>query len=324
MNFKTFVFILFFAIYAGQVLYAQSLSAGITFYESKKYDEAYKQLSTIAKSHPQYAESRYYLGLILMQKNEQSKAEEYLKQAVAANANDARYHYALATLYGQMAREANMVRQATLAGRVKTHLETAVKLDPKNMNASFMLVGLYSRAPRIMGGDPEKARKVANDMMKYNRAEGLRALGFVAQSEDKNQEAETHYKNALNASPDSLKYYQSLASFYQTTSKHDDALLVYERAISRFPADKNLNLQVGRAAALSGAKNTEKAKKYLNTWIAENKQGNERNLANAWYYLGLTEKNGNNLQVARNHFNAALKLNPEHKLAKEALKELNP
>ena len=324
MNIKSFVIIFFLTIYAGQILYAQSLSAGITLHESKKYEEAFRQFSTIAKSHPQYAESRYYMGLISMQKNEQSKAEEYLKQAISANAGVAKYHYSIAIVLGRMAREANMVKQASLAGRIKTHLETAVKIDPKNMNASFMLVGLYMRAPKIMGGDPEKARNVANDMMKYNRAEGLRALGFVAQSENKDQEAETHYKNAMNASPDSLKYYQALASFYQSTSKHDDALLIYERTISRFPSDKNLNLQAGRAAAMSGAKNSDKARKYLNAWIAENKQGNERNLANAWYYLGITEKNGNNLHAARNHFNAALKINPEHRQAKEALKELNP
>ena len=224
MHIKAIGFILFITMYSGQFLHAQSFSAAMNLYGSKKYDEAYRQFGQIARSNAQYAESRYYMGLISMQKNDPSKAEEYLKQAVSANAGVSRYHLALANLYGQMARDASMLKQASLAVRIKTHLETAVKLDPKNMDASFMLVGLYTRAPRMMGGDPEKAKQVANNMMKHNRAEGLRALGFVAQAVEKPQEAETHYKNALNAAPDSLKYYQTLASFYQSTSKHDDAL----------------------------------------------------------------------------------------------------
>lgn len=323
MNIKVAGFLFFVILYSVQGLVAQNFAAAKSQYDQKRFDEAYHQFGLVSKNQPQYAESRYYMGLIAMQKNDQPQAEEYLKQAVAANGEVSGYHLALANLYGQMAREANMIRQASLAGRIKSHLETAVKLDPRNMNASFMLVGLYTRAPRVMGGDPDKARQVATEMMKHNRAEGLRALGFIAQSGDKPQEAETHYKNAVNASPDSLKYYQALASFYQSASRHDDALAAYERALQRFPGERNLNLQAGRAAAMSGAKNSEKARKYLNTYIAETKQGNERSLANAWYYLGLAEKNGNNLPAARTHFNSALRLNPDHKQAKEALQALN-
>jgi tetratricopeptide (TPR) repeat protein len=304
-------------------LSAQNLNHPIRLYESKKYDEAFNQFSKIAKNHPQYAESRYYLGLISIQKNEQSKAEEYLKQAISANAGMAKYHYTMAMVLGQMAREANMVRQASLAGRIKTHLETAVKLDPKNMDASFMLVGLYMRAPKIMGGDPEKAKNVAGDMMKYNRAEGLRAQGFIAQSEERFTEAESNYRNALNASPDSLKYYSSLGSFYQARSNYTEALKVYETAYEKFPANRNLLLQAGRMAALSGATNSSKATKYLNDYISGSPDKNGRSIANAWYYLGLNEKNKNNHSVARNHFNSTLRINPDHKLAQQALKELN-
>lgn len=323
MNIKSLGIILFLTVLSGHILYAQSFSAGVNLYGAKKYDEAYRQFSGIAKNHSQYAESRYYMGLISMQKNDQSKAEEYLKQAVSANPDDARFHLALANLYGQMAREANMIRQASLAGRVKTHLETAVKLDPKNMNASFMLVGLYARAPKIMGGDPDKAKKIANDMLKYNRAEGLRALGFIAHAEERFGDAESNYRNALNASPDSLKYYSSLASFYQSRSNHAEALKVYESAMAKFPSNRNLLYQAGRMAAMAGQGHSEKAQKYLNDFISGNTDKNDRNLANAWYYLGITEKNKNNQTAARNHFNTALRINPQHKQAQEALKELN-
>jgi tetratricopeptide (TPR) repeat protein len=314
---------LFASMHVSQFLQAQNFSTGLSHFESKKYGEAFTQFSNIAKTHAQFAESRYYMGLISMQKNEQSKAEEYLKQAISANAGVANYHYSMAILLGQMAREANMVRQASLAGRIKTHLETAVKLDPKNMNASFMLVGLYMRAPKIMGGDPDKAKKVAADMVKINRAEGFRAAGFIAQSEEKFADAESNYRNALNASPDSLKYYSSLASFYQSRSNYTEALKVFESAMVKFPSNRNLLYQSGRIAAMAGSGQSEKASKYLNEYISGNTERNDRNVTNAWYYLGITEKNKNNQTAAKGHFNNALRINPDHKEAQQALKELN-
>jgi tetratricopeptide (TPR) repeat protein len=76
-------------------------------------------------------------------------------------------------------------------------------------------------------------------------------------------------------------------------------------------------------AAMAGSGQSEKASKYLNEYISGNTERNDRNVANAWYYLGITEKNKNNQTAAKGHFNNALRINPDHKEAQQALKELN-
>jgi tetratricopeptide (TPR) repeat protein len=303
-------------------LFSQNVNKAIELYKSNKYDEAYSIFSSVGKSSSQFAESSYYLALISLQKQDLSKAEEYLKRAIAANGDVAKYHVSMVMVYGQMISSANMIRQATLASRLKSHMETAVKLNPKDMNTSFMLIGFYTRAPKFMGGDIEKAKVLANDMVKTNRAEGSRALGFIAQTEEKYTEAETYYKRALTISPDSVKHHYSLVSLYQAQSKFDSAMEVYEKAIERFPDNKNLLYNAGRMASSASDKFSSKGVIYLKEYIAKAPNISKRNLTEANYHLGLLELKMNNKIEARKHFNAALKIDPEHEKSKQAIKDM--
>jgi tetratricopeptide (TPR) repeat protein len=304
-------------------IHSQNVNKAIELYNGKKYDEAFTILNSVGKNHNQFAESSYYLGLISMQKQDLSKAEEFLKRAIAANGEVAKYHVAMVMVYGQIISSANMIRQATLATRLKSHMETAVKLNPKDLNTSFMLIGFYTRAPKFMGGDIEKAKVLANDMVKTNRAEGSRALGFIAQTESKFPEAEVLYKRALTLAPDSVKHHYSLVSLYQAQSKFDSAMEVYEKAVERFPDNKNLLYNAGRMAVNASDKHSSKGVVYLKDYIANTPNISKRNLTEANYHLGLLELKMNNKVEARKHFNAALKIDPEHEKSKQAIKDLN-
>jgi tetratricopeptide (TPR) repeat protein len=310
-------------VLTGLACQAQNVNKAIEFYNGKKYDEAYTILNSVAKNHSQYAESSYYLALISLQKQDLSKAEEYLKRAIAANGEVAKYHVSMVMVYGQMISTANMIRQATLATRLKSHMETAVRLNPKDMNTSFMLIGFYTRAPKFMGGDIEKAKVLANDMLKTNRGEGNRALGFIAQTEEKYPEAETYYKRALAISPDSVKHHYSFVSLYQAQSKFDEAMDIYEKAIERFPDNHNLLFYAGRMASNANVKYSNQGIKYLTDYISKTPDISNRNLTEVYYLMGLIEVKKNNKTEARKHFNAALKIDPNHTKAQQALKEIS-
>ncbi len=294
----------------------------VKLFEEKQYDAAKKLFESIQKSDPTYAESNYYLGLIAIQQKEMEKAEQFMKKAVSVNGQVAKYHLGLVNLYGQLVMAAKPAKQATYAAKIKSHMESAVRLDPKDINTRFLLIGFYAMAPKILGGDKEKARKTADEIMNINRAEGFRALGTVAQAEEQFADAEIHLKRALSLAPDSLKHYQGLAAFYQSRAKNQDALIIYERAIARFPDNHNLLLQAGRTAAQSGPLFAEKGKDYLNAYLVKDFNPTARNKANAHYYLGMIEMEKKNPGVARKHYEKALQAHPEHRQARQALESL--
>jgi tetratricopeptide (TPR) repeat protein len=314
---------LFSLLLSNNFIIAQSLAHAKKLYDSKDFEKAFSAFNAISKSNHDYAESRYYMGLISMQKEDHEKAEEYIQQAISSNPNVAKYHVAMVNVYGQMISKASMLRQASLASKLKTHMESAVNLNPKDMNTSLMLIGFYVRAPRIMGGDKEKAKKLADEIMKINRADGYRAIGLIAHAEEKYSDAESNYKKALNISPDSVKFHYSLASVYQSQSKFDEAMDVYEKAIERFPTNRNLLLVAGRMASYGGEKHSENGVKYLNYYIGENPDMADKNIGEAYYYLGMIEKNRGNKSLARKHFSSALKVNPDHTKSQQALKDMS-
>ncbi len=316
------VFTISLLLLVAQFIVAQDVRKAISLYESRKYDEAFAVFNSVRKGTPDYAESRWYMGMISSQQRDFSKAEEYTKQAISANGNQAKYHLSMAAILGQQAAGASTIRQATLAPKIKSHMETAAKLDPGDMNSRMLLLQFYTRAPKVMGGDTDKARKTADEIMAINRAEGYRAHATIDQVEEKFTEAERNYQRALNLAPDSLKHYNSLASFYQSRSKPEEALGVYDRAITRFPSNRNLLLQAGRIASGAGPKHHDKGVRYLNQYIEKSPGRSDRGLANAYYYLGVIESDRNNKTKATAHFNEALKINPEHRQAQQALSGL--
>jgi tetratricopeptide (TPR) repeat protein len=301
--------------------FSQDLNLGKKLLAERKYEEAASEFAKFKKESPGFADSRYYLGIICTRKKEFEKAEAYLNQAIELNGNQADYHVALGSLLGEIAVDANLIRQGMLAPKIKNEFEIAARLDPKNIEARWMLISFYTRAPKFMGGDVEKAKATADEIIKLNSAEGNMAWGVIWQSEKKNELAEKKYQAAVTQAPDSIRYYYALARFYETIPNIDKAVETYQSTVKKFPGNRQAYLQIGRITANSG-KRMEEGEKSLNEFIRLTTDKNDRSLANAYYYLGLIEKKKGNNANAKKHIELALKLYPEHKPSKKLLKEL--
>jgi cytochrome c-type biogenesis protein CcmH/NrfG len=311
------IFCFLFAISA----FAQDLNLGKKLLVERKLEEASAEFAKFRKETPGYADSRYYLGIICTRKNEFEKAETYLRQAIALNDNNADYHVAMGSLLGQEAMDANLIKQGLLAPKIKNEFETAARLDPKNIEARWMLINYYIRAPKIMGGDVEKGKAVADEIMKLNPAEGNSAWGTIWRSEKRNDLAEKNYQTAIILAIDSIKYYYALARFYEAIPNTGKALETYHKTAEKFPGNRQAYLQIGRVTANSGSRMDE-GEKSLNKFIGLTENKKDRSLANAYYYLGLIEKKRGNLANAKKYIETALKLNPEHNPSIKLQKEL--
>jgi tetratricopeptide (TPR) repeat protein len=301
--------------------FSQDLNLGKKLLAERKPDEASAEFAKFRKETPGFADSQYYLGIICTRKKEFEKAETYLRQAIALNGNNADYHVAMGSLLGQIAVDSNLIKQGLLAPKIKNEFETAARLDPKNIEARWMLINYYIRAPKFMGGDVEKGKAVADEIMKLSPAEGNSAWGTIWRSEKRNDLAEKNYQTAVTLAPDSMKYYFALARFYEAIPNTDKALETYNKTAQKFPGNRQTYLQIGRVTANSGNRMDE-GEKSLNGFIRLTPDKNDKSLANAFYYLGLIEKKRGNTANAKKQIESALKLNPEHKPSRKLLKEL--
>jgi tetratricopeptide (TPR) repeat protein len=301
--------------------FSQDMNLGKKLIGERKWGEASAEFAKFGKETPGYADSRYYLGIICTRKKEFEKAETYLKEAILLNNNNADYHVALGSLLGEIAVDANPIKQGLLAPKIKNEFEIAARLDPKNITARWMLVNYYIRAPKFMGGDVEKGKKIADEIMKLNPAEGNSAWGTIRRSEKRYDLAEKNYQTAITLAPDSIQYYFALARFYEAIPNTDKALVTYQKTVKNFPANRMTYLNIGRLTANSG-KMMEEGEKSLNEFIRLTANKNDKSLANAYYYLGMIENKRGNPDKARKQIGLALEINPEHQPSKKFLKEL--
>lgn len=301
--------------------FSQHMDLGKRLLAERKWVEAAAEFSRFGKDSPEYADSRYYLGIICTRKKEFEKAETYLKEAIALNGNNADYHVAFGSVLGEVAMNANLIKQGMLASKIKNEFEIAARLDPTNIQARWRLVDYYIMAPGFMGGDVEKGKAVADEILKINPAEGNLAWGTIWKSEKKNDLAEKCYQTAVTLAPDNFKYYYSLAQFYENIHHLEKAMEIFQQTAEKFPGIRDPNLQIGRLAATSG-KMMEEGEKSLNEFIRLTPDKNDKSLANAYYYLGMIEKKRGNMEKAKKQIESALKLNPNHEPSRKLLKEL--
>lgn len=297
-------------------LFSQSsVEKAKALYETKKYDEAEKILKSVGEKAADYAASRYYLGRIAFDKKEYDDASDFFEEATEADPKGADYFNWLGNTYGTIARDANMLKQGMLAPKMKKAWETAIALDPKNIDARTSLIQYYLQAPGFMGGSIDKAKEVAKQIIALNPAEGHRQLGNVYLSEKKPAEAEKEFLEAVKINPD---YVSLLANFYTNQKQYDKAFTMFEEAIKKNPEDYTSIYQVGKTSALSGQK-LDKGEECLKKYLTHTPAQNEPSHAGANMRLAqIKEKRGQKAE-AKKLFETALKLDGGLKEAKEGL-----
>lgn len=259
-------------------------------------------------------------GRVALDRNDYEKAEELFEKAIAAEPNNAQYHYLLGAAYGEHAQNVNMFSQASLAKKTKAEFEKAVELDPNHLQARFALIDYYLIAPSFMGGSEEKAQQQVNEIRKRDALDGHRAQGRLYARQKKTDLARKEYVDAVREQPNSAKAHYFLGGFYLLTDKNwANALHEYDMALKLDPAYMPTYFRLGQLAARSEsnyARGGESLRKYLAYKPAEN----EPNLASTWYWLGQIQEKQGKKADAKQSYNNALKLAPGSKEIKEALK----
>jgi tetratricopeptide (TPR) repeat protein len=262
-------------------------------------------------------------GRAALDRDEHDKAVDLFSKAVALQPNHAEAHYLLGVAYGQLAQEANILKQASLAKKTKTEFERAVELDPNFLDARFALIDYYLIAPGIMGGSQEKALAQAAEIKKRSALDGHAAYARVYSRQKKVDLARKEYVDAVRGNPKSARAHYMLAGFLINNDKDwKGALHELDMAITLDPAFMPAYVRLGAHAALSGS-NYTRGEEALRKYLTYKRTEKEPSHATAWYWLGLVQEKQGKKGEAKVSYQNALKLAPNEKEIREALKRVS-
>ena len=307
-----------------RVVGAQCSGAAQEAFQERRWDDARAAAQAQLNDGPRHAPTLYCMGRIAYATGNSGEAVDWFEKAIKVDGNNAGFHLWLGTALGDETQRANKLRQPFLARRVKSEFERAVALDPSSIDARHGLIQFYIVAPSIMGGSMERAKAQAAEIGKLNVMRGHLEMAALFDREKNTVAADSAYKAAVEASPDSLAGYYGLGAFYQRHTRWDDAFATYERLIQMRPAEVVAHFQYGRTAALSG-KNLERGERELKSLLDEPpKDFPPVSVAATYLRLGnIYEKQGKT-DLARSAYEQSVKLNPKSDEARKALAALKP
>lgn len=146
------------------------------------------------------------------------------EKAVALDGRVAKYHRQLAEVLGLEAQHAGPIRLIFLARQFRSEIDTAISLDPRDIQARRDLLEYYLVAPGIAGGDVQKASAMAKQIGVLDPAEGLLAEARIASFRKRSNEAGELLRHAVALQPSSYRARLALANFYSAPESFNAGL----------------------------------------------------------------------------------------------------
>ena len=293
----------------------QSVEQGIELYSASKFAEARVALLPYGERD---ASAAYYLGRIELEGNDADKAVEWFERAVRMNPKSSLYYDWLGRAYGTQAQHANRFRLPFLARKTKNAWETALALDPDNLDVRDDLIIYYTRVPGILGGNKEKAREMALEIKKRNPYRGSIAATSLCAADNDTLCIVRGLQEMMITYPDSAGVYAGLAVFYANQKQFDKAFAVLDERLRTRPNELRTLYQLGRTAALSG-QNLDRGEQALKLVLANPTPESGPSPAGLHYRLGMIYEKKGAKELAREEYRTVLQLNPRHQDAQKAL-----
>jgi tetratricopeptide (TPR) repeat protein len=144
---------------------------------------------------------------------EYKKAIEVLDRALAfGNAGPQLYLWA-GRADGRLAESSGPLSAPGYASRSRTYLETAVRMDILNKDATGDLFDYYMGAPGFLGGGLSKAQELAKKVSAADPPEGQHLLAVLAEKSKDYEAAEQHLRSAIQLGPKQPRRLMELARF---------------------------------------------------------------------------------------------------------------
>jgi tetratricopeptide (TPR) repeat protein len=235
---------------------------------------------------------------------------------------NAKYHLWLGRSYGEKAEHSGLLAAAKLAKKVRNEFETAVQLDPSNVEARADLAEFYMEAPVIMGGGRDKAEAQAKQLTNADPIKAGWLKGQLAEKYRDRASAENEYRNAIQASHGAAGAWLNLASFYRRTSRLDAMEDAIGHASSAPMKQPEVLIECAQML-LSSNRNLPEATELLRRYLNSSPTVEAAPAFQAHYLLGTALEQRGDKPAAALEYRASLSLARSFTLAQNALDRLN-
>jgi tetratricopeptide (TPR) repeat protein len=210
-------------------------------------DDAIRRLTQALTGNPQDAEAHNLLCRVYFQEQRWDNAVHECEQAARLAPESGVNHLWLGRIYGEKADHASYFEGYGLSKKIRSEFETAVKLEPRNVEALADLAQFYTEAPSIVGGGTDKAAAIVArvEPLDLSRAHELR--GRMASQQKNYAQAESEFKAAIASAKAPAGPWTALASSYRKQQRWDDMLHAIREAVS---ADREHGVALTYAASL--------------------------------------------------------------------------
>jgi tetratricopeptide (TPR) repeat protein len=310
------------AMAATNVRQEAGLEAGRQAYEASDYAKAILLLQAAAAKEPLNGEVQLLLAKSYLELQERDAAIKSAEKAVAIDPQNSIYHEWLGRAYGEKADHAGWFSAMSLAKKTRKEFETAVQLDGNNFSARQALIEFDCSAPGIVGGGEEKALPQIQQLAEMDAAEGHYAAGNCRRHKKDPVAADEEFAKALESHPKSAELIYDIGDHAVKRGQPQLLLEVADVGERVAPGDPRGMFYRGVALVLK-KENPEEAGRLLREYAkkAPLRTGYPRPAAaHAW--LGRLYEEQNKREEAAKEFESAVKLDPNNKMAQEALKRL--
>lgn len=291
-------------------------------YMAGQYHRAVDLLSPAAQKSPEDASLQFWLGRCYYELGDFSRAVTSFERGVQLAQNDSVYHDWLGKAYGRKAEQSIWLHAIGWAHKTHREFETAVKLDPHNLEAQRNLIRFETNAPDIMGGGDDRAMKSIEELEKIDPVVGALALGEYYNSKKKFDLADQTYGKILDQAQARIGVYLEVADYYRDRKYAPKMAEAVEKAERVDPNDRRLLYYRSVSWILSG-KNAREAEALLRQYIEDVPPNSEvPSHASAHDGLGTLFESESRFSEAAEQYRAALDLDPHDKTARDALKRV--
>jgi len=243
---------------------AGDLDEARNLYSHTNFEQSLKVLLAIpqkdAAAYELIGRNYYMLG-------DYKKATENLEKAVAADPQNSTYSLWLGRAYGRRAETSSPFTAPGNASKARQHFETAVSLNPHNLEALTDLFEYYLEAPGFLGGGMDKARALASEIAKIDPGEGHWSQAKIAEKKKEYSGAEAQLRRAIDASPHQVGRFIDLARFLAKQGRFQEVEQSFARAEKISPNSPKL-MYAKADLYIKHGRNLDEAKTLLKKYLS--------------------------------------------------------
>jgi tetratricopeptide (TPR) repeat protein len=288
--------------------------------------KAVTELRAAEADHERYVERYRALELYLtsIRSNKDTDAAiEIIRDSMDSRQDSAATWMLLSVTYNAKMNAASIFGKLGASKDLRYALERVLRLDPSREQALQYLAIYYASAPRIAGGDKERAEELMARLEKISKARWYHAKALIAKRAGEAARMLEFYLTAIREKPNYEQVYLNAAMELDSVGRASDALLVLRNAIEFVAGSSESLYQLARLAS-STQSDCDFGISSINTYLDIPVAIRRIPTAKIIYRRGLLHHCLGDDSRAMLDYRAALRLDPDLEDARNAIAAIGP